>query len=80
MLSDIVDSNYVRVVAESPHGPGFASDADAGSVIQLLRLDEGKGHIAVKEGVMNEIDLLLPALTQEFLNLITPIGKRGGFG
>jgi len=79
MIPNIVDSNDVRVVAEPPHRPGFAGDADAGSVIQFLGLDEGESHISVKERVMDKVDLLLPALTQEFLDLITAISKGGGF-
>jgi hypothetical protein len=77
MVPQIVDSNDVGVVAESPHRPGFAADADSGGIIQLLGLDEGKGDITVKEGVMDKVDLLLAALTQELLHLVTSIGKRG---
>jgi hypothetical protein len=77
MVPHIVDSNDVGVVTESPHGPGFAGDADSGSIIQFLSLDEGKGHITVKESVVNEIDFLLTSLTQEFLDLVTATGKVG---
>jgi hypothetical protein len=80
MIPDIVDSNNVRVVAEPAHSPAFAGDADSGSVIQFLGLDEGKGHISVKEGVMDKIDLLLTTFTEELPNLITAVDKGGGFG
>jgi len=66
------------VVTESSHGPGFAGDAGSAGIIQLLGLDEGKGHITVKEGVMGEVDLLFAPLTQEFLDLIAATGKGGG--
>jgi len=48
VLTDIVDSNNVGMVAEPPHGPSFAVDTGPGSIIQFLGLDEGKGHITVK--------------------------------
>jgi len=66
------------VVAEPPHGTGFASDAGSACVIQFLSFDEAKGHIPVNEGVMDEVDSLLAALTQEFLDLISAISKGGG--
>jgi hypothetical protein len=66
------------MVAESAHGPGFAADAGSGGIIQLLGLDERKGHIAVKGGIMREVDLLFPALTEEFLGLVAAIGKEAG--
>jgi hypothetical protein len=48
MIPNIVDSNDVRVIAESPHSPGFADDAGSAGIIQFLSLDEGKGHITVE--------------------------------
>jgi len=80
MFSHIVDSNDVGVVAESPHSPGLAGDADSAGLIQFLGLDEGKGHVTVKECIMDKVDFLFPALTQEFLDLITAIGKGGRLG
>jgi len=80
MIPHIVDSNDVRVVAESPHGPSFAGDADSAGIIQFLGLNEGEGYIAVKESVMDEVDLLLAPFTQEFLDLIAAIGKGGRLG
>jgi hypothetical protein len=79
VVPHIVDSNDVRVVAEPPHGPGFAGDAGSAGLIQFLGLYEGKGHITVKEGVMGEVSLLLAPLPEELFDLITAIGKRAGF-
>jgi hypothetical protein len=66
------------VVAESPHRPGFAADADSGGIIQLLGLDKGKGHITVKERIMDEVDLLLASFPEELFDLIPATGKGGG--
>jgi hypothetical protein len=63
------------MIAELAHCSSFAADTGSGSVIQFLCLDEGKGHISVKESVMGKVDLLLTTLTQEFLHLVTPIGE-----
>jgi len=68
------------MVAEPAHGSCFAGDAGSAGVIQFLGLDEGKGHITVNEGVMCEVDFLLAPLPEEFLDLITAIGKRGRLG
>src|SRR4030042_1802419 len=80
VVTQIMDSDYVRVVTESPHRPGFAADAGSGGIIQLLGLDEGKGHITVKERIMGEVDLLLATLPEELLHLITAIDKGSGHG
>jgi hypothetical protein len=80
MLPNIVDGNDVGVVAEPPHGSGFAGDAGSTCVIQFLGLDEGKGHITVKESVIDEIDLLLAPLTKEFLYLVTATAEGRGLG
>jgi len=66
------------MVAEPAHGSGFARDAASAGVIQFLGLDEGKGHVTVKEGIMDEVDFLLAPLTEEFLHLVTAIGEGGG--
>jgi len=63
------------VIPESTHGSSFATDTATGSVIQLLRLDEGKSNVTVKDCVMDKIDLLLATLTKEFLDLVPVIGK-----
>jgi len=80
MVPHIIDSNDVGMVSETSHGPGFPGDTASSSVIQFLRLDEGKGHISIKERIMDEVDLLLATLTQEFLDLVAAIGKGGGLG
>jgi hypothetical protein len=78
MLTYIVDSNNVGMVAEPAHCSSFAVHTGSRGVIQFLGFDEGKGHITVKEGVMGEVDLLLAPLTKEFLHLVTATGKGGG--
>jgi hypothetical protein len=79
MFPHIVDSNDVGVVTEPPHGPGFAADAGSRGIIQFLGLDEGKGNVPVQEGVMDEVDLLLPPLPEEFLYGVAPVDEgRGG--
>ena len=64
--------------AETPHRLSLAGDARAGYVVQAVGLYEREGHISIKESVLSEIDHLLPALTEEFLYLITAIGEGGG--
>jgi len=80
MVPHIIDSNYVGMVTEPSHSPGFAGYAGPCGVIQFQGLDESKGDIAVKEGVMGKIDFLLTALTEKFLDLVTIIGEGSGFG
>jgi hypothetical protein len=63
------------MVAEPPHSPGFAADADSGGVIQFLGLDEGKGHITVKEGIVGQIDLLLAPFPEEFLYSVATVDE-----
>jgi hypothetical protein len=70
-----MDGNDVGMVAQSAHRPSFAADAGPGGIIQFLSLYQGKSHISVKERIMGEIDLLLAPLTEEFLDLVTAIGK-----
>jgi hypothetical protein len=80
MVPHIVYGNDVGMVTEPSHSPSFAVDTGSGRVIQFLCLDEGKGHITVKEGIMGKIDFLLTALTEEFADLVTIIGEGSGFG
>jgi hypothetical protein len=65
------------MVTEPSHSAGFARDAGSGGVIQFLCLDEGKGHIPVKEGIMREVDLFLAPFPEELFDLIAAISKRG---
>jgi len=67
------------VVAESPHRTGFAGEAGSAGVIQSLGLDEGKGYVTVKECIVDKVDLLLAAFTQQFFDLIAAIGEGGRF-
>jgi len=66
------------MVPEPPHRPSFTVDTGSRGVIKFLGLNESKGHITVKWGVMDEVDLLLATLAQELLDLVTATGKRGG--
>jgi hypothetical protein len=78
MVPNIVDSNDVRVVGESPHSSSFTGDTGPAPLIQLPRPYEREGHITVKERVMDEVDFLFAPFTKELLDLIAAIGKRGG--
>jgi hypothetical protein len=75
-----MDGNDVGMVAESPHRLDLPGNTQTGGVIQFLSLDEGKGNIMVKEGIMDKVDLLLAALPQELLDLVMTPGKGGGNG
>ena len=77
MVSDIEDSTNIGMVAETPHGLRFARDALAGAVVQFLGLDQGKRDIPVKQGVVGEVDLLLAALAEQFLNLVSTVSEGG---
>src|SRR3990172_8807933 len=63
--ADVVDSHDVGMIAEAAHGLSFASDAGSGLLVEPFGFDEGKGDVAVEEGVVSEVDLLLAAFTQE---------------
>jgi hypothetical protein len=63
------------VVAELSHRLGFAGDTGSVGSIQFFRLDESKGDISIKYGVMGEVDLLLATLPKELLHLITTVDK-----
>ncbi len=40
-------------------------------------LDQGKGYIAVQEGVGSQVDFLLAAFAGKTFNLVAPVGKGG---
>jgi len=61
VVTHIVDSNNVGMVAQPTHGSSFAIDTGSGSVIQSLCLNECKGYITVQKGIMDQVDLLLAA-------------------
>jgi hypothetical protein len=68
------------MVAEPAHNLGLPTDAGSGGVIQFLSLDQGEGHVTVEKRIMDEVDPLLAPCPEELLYLVTPVGKRGGFG
>ena len=41
-------------------------------------LDQGEGHVAVEQGVVGQVDLLLAALAQELLHLVAAADEGGG--
>ena len=63
---------------EAAHGLGLPADALAGGVVQTLRLDQREGHVAVQANVVGEVDPLLAAFAQEFLDLVAAVGEGGG--
>ena len=64
--------------AEATHRLGFSGDAGSGGVVQALGLDEGEGHVSVQQGILSEIDHLLPTLTEEPLDQVAAVGEAGG--
>ena len=67
------------MVTQASHGLGFTSDAFPGFVIQFFGLNQGKGDVTVKDGIVGQVDLLLAALTKQLLDLIVADSERGGF-
>jgi hypothetical protein len=79
-LTNVVDRDDVRVVAESAHGLRLACDASAGGLIQALGLDQGEGNVAVEGRVVGEVDLLLAALAEELAHFVAAVDEGGRLG
>ena len=77
-LADFIYADDVGVVAQATKRPRFAGDAGTASVIQLLGLDKSEGDITVKLRIVGEVDLLLPAFTEELLHREAAVGEGGG--
>lgn len=58
-LAEIEDWDDVLVIAEAAHGLRLSRDPLARNVVQPLTLDQRKGNVAVKRGVVGQIDFLL---------------------
>lgn len=80
MVAQVEDGDDVRVRAEATHRLGLSGDSGAGGVVQALGLDEGEGYVSVQQGILGEIDHLLPTLAKEPLHLVPAIGEGGGLG
>ena len=78
VLPEVVDRNDVRVISEAPHGLRLTGDALPACLVEALRLDQGEGNLAVEQGVVGEVDLLLAALTEEAPDLVPTIGEEVG--
>ena len=77
LFPDVVDGDDVGVRAEASHGLGLAADTGAGGFVEALGLHQDESHVAVKLGVVGEVDLLLAALTQEAFHLVAAVGEGG---
>ena len=80
VLAQVEDGHDVGVGAQPSHGLGLAGDARPGGLIQTLGVDQRKGDLAVEEGVVGQVDLLLAALAQEFLNRVNGPRRRRRVG
>ena len=50
-------------------------DALRGGVVEALGLDQGEGDVAVEQGVVGQVDLLLAALAEEALDRVAAVGE-----
>ncbi len=78
VLAKIMYSYDIRVIAETSHGLGFTFDARPGVFIQLFRFDLGKGDVAVKHGVVDEVNPFPAPLAEELSDLIAAGGEGDG--
>ena len=78
VLPEVVDGQDVGMVAQAAHGLGLSRDADAGGRVQALCLDDGKGDVAVENGVVGLVDTLLATLANEVLDLVAAVGEGRG--
>ncbi len=58
----------------------YALGTRSRGIIQALGLDQGESHLPVQQGVVGQVDLLLPAFAQEALHLVSAISEGGGLG
>jgi len=78
LAAQVQHGDDVGVGAQSSHGLSLSGDALAGDGVQALGLDKGEGDVSVQKLVVGEVDLLLAALSQKSLYLVTAICEGGG--
>ncbi len=66
------------MIAQAAHCLSLSGDADAGGWVKALGLDDGKGYIAVEDGVVGPVDSLLASLAEKVLDLVAAVGEGGG--
>src|SRR3990172_12830143 len=66
----------MRVVAETAHRLRFALDPGYTRFVEPLRLDHGKGNVAVQLLVVRQVHPLASALAEEAFDGIAAAGKR----
>jgi hypothetical protein len=71
LFDDIVDGDDVRMVAQTPHGLGFAADARETAFVESFRLDDGDCHVAVETSIVRKIYSLFRSFADETLDLIS---------
>ena len=75
LFAQVVDGHDVGVLRELGHDLGLAQDAGLGGVVEALGLEQGEGDVAVEDGVVGQVDLLLAALAQELLHRVAAVNK-----
>jgi hypothetical protein len=75
IVADVVNSDDVRVIAETAHSLSLSADACESGLVEALRLDECEGDVAVKLFVVGEVDSLACALAEKALDLVAAISE-----
>jgi len=78
-FAEVEDGHNVWMRAKSAHGLRLAADAITPDVVQAFGLDQREGDVAVEQGVVGEIDLLLAALTEECSYRVAAVGEGCGY-
>ena len=78
MLPQVEHGDDVGVRAEAAHSLRLPLDSGTAGGVEAFGLDQGEGDLAVQQGIVGQIDLLLAALAQEPLDLVAAAGKGGG--
>src|SRR5262249_7193483 len=73
---DVVDRDDVRVVAKASHGEPLAAHARGALLVEVRRLDEREGDLAVEADVVGEVDALPTALADETAQLVAAASNR----
>ena len=74
--SQVEDGDDVRMGAQSSHSLGFSADAGPGGFVQTLGLDQCKCYLTVQQGVVRQIDFLLPPSPKNRWTWQRPLAKQ----
>ena len=77
VVSDVVNRDDVRVVAELRHRLGLALHARQAGVVEALGLDHRDRDVAVELRVVREVDLLAAAFAEEASDGVAAVGEGG---